>query len=70
MTNCLVWRVVRFELLVVGELNVDGLASKDWSDRSIVIYHGVGCFLCVHFYKSLQVHKSTTCPGYYQSSLH
>lgn len=52
-TNCLVWWVVCLKLLVVGELDVDGLASKDWSDCGVVVYHGVGCLLCIHFYESL-----------------
>lgn len=41
-TNCLVWRAVCLELLVVGELDVDGLAAEDWSDSGVVVDHGVG----------------------------
>lgn len=49
----LVGRVIGLELLVVGELNVDGLVSDDRHHRGIIAHHVAGCILAVHLQEGL-----------------
>lgn len=49
----LVGRVVGLELLVVGELNVDGLVSDDGHHRGIIAHHVAGGVLAVHLQEGL-----------------
>lgn len=53
VTHCLVGRAVRLELFVVGELDVDGLASQHGRHGGVIVHHGVGSLLCVHLDEGL-----------------
>lgn len=54
----LVGRVVGLELLVVGELDVDGLVSDDGHHRGIVAHHVAGGVLAVHLQEGLDTGTS------------
>lgn len=49
----LVRGAVCLELLVVGELDVDGLAAQHRRHRRVVVHHGVGGLFCVHLDEGL-----------------